>query len=210
MVDRFVDPIKAKSIREYLGLDTNITDIDLYNASRSYLPEYELAAISMIKQRLGYIPATKKYKWHELYIRQLLHIYFNRGFQSNDELHNAVDIHIKHIRNADLHEVVNPPVYSQDDMKEYDSFMLEYKELSQQKIASLLGYIPDPRYSLQVELLHREFLSTLKPSERDKITQAEYRIIGAIKYREYFLNLGLEAAQTSPLMGHAWDNPIFH
>lgn len=203
-------PIGDIEARQILNLDVADQSREVYEASKSYLPQYEIIATTKISHRLGYLPSIDTYKWHEFYIRELIHHYLSGGciYYSEESFNDAVDIHIKHIRNADVQDIIAAPEYTREDIERYNHHLPEFKELAQKNIAYLMGYVPDLRYSLDAELYLRGFLASKSSGERNIITPVEYRTVNAISYREHFLKYGIEAANNSPIIGREWNAPF--
>lgn len=192
-------------IEDSLSLFRYSNDWNVLYAAEHCLPELDQQVKGLVEKRLGYLPTHELSIGHEIFIRLLLYRYLNDVGISDQEFYNGVDENIRHIRNADMK--ANPQLfrkYHVEDFRRYETHLSEYKELARNKIAYILGYVPDLLYSLGPEMHFRELLAQLKPANRKLITPADYRTATFVKYREVYLTSGMDAADASPLVGIPW------
>lgn len=169
-------------------------------ASSTILPEHEQSGLELIERRLGYLPHVCVYTPFEPYLRGLINSH-QRGFLTDEQYTIDVDEHIKLIRNADVkragwHKKLE---YTDQDYRMYERNRIIYKEKARARICMLLGYVPELKYSLEAEVKMREFFREESHWERGWYI-FDFFIITIIKYREYLLDHGQEAADQSPLI----------
>lgn len=201
----------AERYRQYID-DTTRNTIEWNTLCQweEYLPQYAEMAQNLIDKRLGYVPRQLTYKPHEPFIRELIHQSFSGQIIYYWEFCQRVDAHIRDIRNADMKD--NPCMmklpYDEEDYKRYETEFPEFKDEARNRIARLLGYLPDLEYSLDAEIYLRELFTKLDSKTRSIVTGCEFRAATFTSYRKAYLTSGIEAADESPLLGIAWGQDI--
>lgn len=198
-----LDPISEERTKRYFMLHKTTLPSDVEHISKTYLPEYELPAMFYIEQRLGYLPDPKHAKRHEFYVRWALCRFHLDEILRYEHCVNEMDIHVRHIRNADMKEALclKDNAVSYSDLLKYETHLIEHKDIVRSKIQCVLGYIPDLKHTLKLELYMREFTNELNPDKRFEVNQLDYRAITGIQYRETHIKHGVDTANNLPLLG---------
>jgi hypothetical protein len=198
-----LDSFSEERARRYFQLDNTTLPPDIDHISKTYLPDYELSAMFYIEKRLGYGPDPKHAKPHEFYVRWIIYRYHINDIMHYDQLASELEVHVKHIRNTDMKEAVSlkDGAISFSDLEKYETEYIEHKEIVRSKIQCVLGYIPELKYTLGLELYMRKHTDWHAPEKRFEINEVDYRAITGILYRETYLKHGEQAADALPLLG---------
>lgn len=165
------------------------------------LPKLEKAATSLIERRLGYLPIKSAYLPFETYLRTLI-AQFHRNEISDERFNSKAEEAIKLIRNEDIKRGgwMKKIEFDDRDYASYENFMPAYKINARNRIEKLLGYEPELKYSLHAETFMRKFLQ-YDTHWNESWYEFDFKCITLLKYREYYLTQGKEAADKSPLLG---------
>lgn len=168
-------------------------------ASETSLSEHKEVARIMVQQMLGYVPLPGILARHEPFIRALIAQRKAGNITQQaflDDLRKCIVL----LRNDDMHMDcwMLRMAYTFDDYVEYETTLAEYKDQSRARITKLLGYAPDLRFSLDAEIFLRKYFA-MEGLDPFKVTDADYTVITAIKYREAYLTKGKDAANALPL-----------
>lgn len=204
-IDRVHSGDSYEYLREAMRIGSQAQNWDLILAESNYLPQFAEYARNLVIHRLGYPPSAGLSTGPELFIRHAAFRNFYDAFYTTDKFHEEVDMHVRTIRNADMKlniELFRP--YTAEDYHLYETHLPQYKELVREKVCRALKYSPDIEYSIRPELHFRDLLSHFDDYNRSLVTSADYRTVNFIAYREHYMKSGMEAADTSQLVGLPW------
>lgn len=159
------------------------------------LPQYEAIALKFIEEGLGYLPHLSIRLPLEPYLRGLLNSY-QLGLLVGDAFNQAVDDHLKLIRNADMAIYQTEPTAYFKTM--YQDLYERFGLLARQRLARFLGYEPRLEYSLMAELWLWDIMARVGKLP-DSPTAVDFKALTIIRYREILLKEGKQAADVSSL-----------
>ncbi|HRH03867.1 MAG TPA: hypothetical protein PLN13_03505 [Bacteroidia bacterium] len=165
------------------------------------LPELEKNAAALIERRLGYLPIKSVYLPFETFLRTLI-AQFHRNEITDERFTAKAEQAITLIRNEDIRRGgwMRKIEFDDKDYDSYENFMPAYKINARNRIVKLLGYEPELRYSLHAETFMRKFLQ-FDTHWNECWYEFDFKCITLLRYREYYLTQGKEAAEKSPLLG---------
>ena len=166
--------------------------------SETYLAELEEVTLLTVDHLLGFRPAKAFTLPQEPFLRIIMNDYKLRKI-THDDLLALSEPHVKLIRNAYIGEHADP-VYEDQHLWKYETYLLEYKNKARQRLSSFLGYEPELQHSMICEIHLRKLLASDEAYlPEDELTETDLRMITIIKYREVLLRDGKAAADNSAL-----------
>lgn len=159
------------------------------------LPQWEHTALQFIEEGLGYLPHLSVRLPLEPYLRGLLNSY-QLGLLTGDAFNQAVDDHLKLIRNADMVIYQAEPTAHFQTM--YQDLFERFGLPARQRLTHFLGYEPRLEHSLMAELWLWDIIARVDKLP-DSPTAVDYKALTIIRYREILLKEGKQAAEVSAL-----------
>lgn len=170
---------------------------DLQNSATVH-PEQELSAHKLIERLLGYLPPSCYTLPFEPFLRELLNAHQSNNL-TEDELYDQAEGVVKLIRNRQI-ESNSCLEYEEEIYQKYIDYLPQFTDQIRYRLAKLLGYEPELRHSVAVEIFLRECLIDDRFYMLAPLTKTDIQAITIIKYREVLLAKGKQAADASPLI----------
>lgn len=161
-----------------------------------------IEARKLIYNWLGYTLPEQVLQRHESFARILIHDWQTGKIERNEFDKEFTEI-IKLMRNAEMKDWhwVSRGAYSQDLQLLYKTENYQFKEPARNRLQFLLNKKPDPRYSVESELLLRQ-LFTLQNFNQFEFTEIDVKAATIALYRELFFTKGEQFADAMPLYFH--------
>lgn len=199
---------KKSSNRRAIEKNTTIFQSDMEDymywedvaATAGIYPEHTDHAQAAIKVMLGYLPHPECLMKFEPAVRAISHLAKSGTIQSQTELYDTLEDHIKPMRNFEMKPIARRELCTQKLKYYYDSFQ-PYGQIVKDRLTYLLGFDPQVEYSLEVELNMRDFMKKDLNVFTGNVTQWDHKAIVAIYYMHTLVHEGWEAANNSPLIG---------
>ncbi|HVW96120.1 MAG TPA: hypothetical protein VHA56_09150 [Mucilaginibacter sp.] len=170
---------------------------DLHTAAMVH-PDQDLSVHKLIERLLGYRPPSCYTLPFEPFLRELLNA-FDGNNLTEDELYEQAEDVVKLIRNRQV-ENNSCLDYDQQIYQKYIDYLPQFTDQVKYRLTKLLGYEPELRHSVAVEIFLRECLVDDRFYMLAPITKTDIQAITIIKYREILLAQGKQAADASPLI----------
>ncbi len=169
-----------------------------------HLPELSQTAKDLIQRRVGYHPKDAVLFKYEPYLRTLID-HHRKGLLSDNDFQEEAENHMKDMRNYDIrHHSWDKPEHCPEEYEAYKNYLPLYINQARARVEGILGYAPDLKYSLMAEVKLRELFDIGDIFTPDnEYTSLDFLVLTAIRYREFLLDQGREAADSSPLSGFA-------
>lgn len=182
--------------------EINWADVDLQARCN---PERYGKAMHFIKVSLGYLPDLPICLPHLPFIQTLVDNVFKEIIDA-DFFTEEMIFHSKRIRNDDMKKNgwVKKMAYSKEEYDFYHSFLPEHIKPARERLATLMSYEPAVEHSLEAEIdLRQHFRDDLLFGE-SSYSSVDHRAVAIVRYREYFLLEGEDAADNSEVLGLRW------
>lgn len=203
-VMRVDDPEAYSHWLKYYNTTVHWKDIDLHVRCH---PEYHEVAIAWIRYVLGYLPQPEAYMPFLAFIQTLIENAKN-SMASDDQFLEELFSCVRQIRNKDIKHggwLLNF-TYGQAHYERYNNELAFYKHAARERLCKFLGYEPLLEFSLDAEVFLRQIFAEDYFHLDMPYCNADYKAANIVRYREAFLTLGEEMADTCdlalPATGH--------
>ncbi|UPT67664.1 MAG: hypothetical protein M0D57_03050 [Sphingobacteriales bacterium JAD_PAG50586_3] len=176
-------PVKRESVM----WDQIVSNTTIY-------PEYTAKVRDNIQIIVGYRFPEAILQKYESYAR-VLFANVRQGLITVDDYYSDLKEHVRLMRNIEMREFgwVRTETYSDKSWQRYETENTAFKHKARQRLCNFLNYEPDPKFSLEAELLMRQ-LYLLDRFHEGKITEIDAFGMTVTQFRELYFTQGEKEA----------------
>lgn len=197
ILDRHYSGSEDAAMRNYDATRQEAIEWNEMISSQTILPELETDTYKVLTSFLGFIPEPYIIIPHITYIREKIRL-LKAGDLPEDIWITQIENICKRMRNkyVQKHSMKD---YEPKAYEYYNRLPIEYRSVVRHRFTRFLGYEPDIKTSVRVEISMIDTIIRDHKKWPDTLTPADFQCFLVIKYREALLAKGKIAAEFSDL-----------